>query len=73
MTKAQICKVMMALPHVAEDDCGYREWEMEADYYTEDLIPAYFHTEFQYGCNYSILHFISGRIRANRLYELGYV
>lgn len=35
----------------------------------EDLIPAYFETAFQPGCNYRIGHFFSGTIRALRYYE----
>ena len=35
----------------------------------ETLIPAYFETDFQPGCNYRIGHFFCGTIRALRYYE----
>jgi hypothetical protein len=35
----------------------------------ETIIDSYFGTKFQQGCNYSILHFISGDIKNLRFYE----
>ena len=65
LTKPQILRVMLALPNVGDD---YRDIDIDAEDY-EDLIDAYFQVEFPYGCNYSILHFVSGNIRSNRMYE----
>lgn len=47
-------------------------WDEEGDAYSLDdydyLIPGYFRQKFNHNCNYSIIHFLSGNIRANRQY-----
>lgn len=70
LTNASIYKVMSALPECGGDDL--HEFSLDPDDYAEFLIDAYFQTRFQRGCNYSILHFISGNIRALRCYETLY-
>lgn len=45
-------------------------FDLEIDVYKE-LIDKHFDTIYK-NCDYSISHFMSGDIRANRCYELGY-
>lgn len=37
-----------------------------------ELLPQYFETNFSVG-NHAITHFVSGNVRLNRMYELGYI
>lgn len=50
------------------------KWNRNPDRYTQwykDMIDLYFDTDFAEGCNYSLQHFFSGKIRAFRCREVG--
>lgn len=38
----------------------------------KDMIDQHFKTTYQEGCDYNILHFMSDRVRMNRMYEVAY-
>ena len=65
MSNATIARVIEALPQ----DANGMDYDPD-DYVGDGLIYQYFHTEFNH-CNYSMLHFLSGDIRANRMCEMG--
>jgi hypothetical protein len=37
-----------------------------------DMIEKHFETDYQEGCDYNILHFMSDEVRLNRMYEVAY-
>ena len=65
MSNTTIAKIIEALP---QDENGM-DYEPD-DYYGDGLIYQYFDTKF-YTSNYSMAHFVSGDIRANRMCEMG--
>lgn len=58
---------------VVDDDpnYGFRDAELMGDNF-KDVVDKHFETNYQEGCDYNILHFISGRVMINRYYEAVY-
>lgn len=40
-----------------------------ADYLESDILEHYFNTRFRSGCDYSIVHFVSGHVREIKTFE----
>ena len=67
MKNKTIRRIIEALPYIDDDTMRNKEEDLEPGQYPA-LIKAYFNQEFD-GCNYSMAHFMSGRIRLLRYYE----
>lgn len=59
-----IARVMAAL---IEDDNGVRY--SPEDYLDSDIFEVYYMTPFRPGCDYSIVHFVSGDVRYYKTFE----
>ncbi|MBA4416488.1 MAG: hypothetical protein C0392_01050 [Syntrophus sp. (in: bacteria)] len=57
-------EILSEILSAGDQDISFKDHEI--------IIPQYFKTEFQPGCDYSIVHFNSGSVKANRYYETVY-
>lgn len=65
LKRKQIKNIIEAMPYTED---GYnRIQDIEPEYY-EEMIDAYFNTNFQ-NCDYRISHFMAGNIRTMRMFE----
>lgn len=62
-------KLILELPSCAHS-ANDVEFDLDVDTYI-DIISQHFKTQYK-NCDYSISHFMSGDIRANRVYEVCY-
>lgn len=68
MKNKTIRDIITRFPYIDDEKLDNREYNITPDeYYT--LIDAYFDQDFSEDCNYSMAHFMSGRIRLLRYYE----
>lgn len=66
MSNKTIRKIIQAFPYLEGEEYGRDEYVEPADY--PPMINKYFEQDFE-DCNYSIAHFMSGKIRQLRFYE----
>lgn len=69
LTSESINKIILRLPYLEYDE-PLEDIELLPEHY-QALIDSYFEQDFDYG-NYSIAHFMSGKIRALRFFETMY-
>ncbi|MGG4156885.1 MULTISPECIES: hypothetical protein [Bacteria] len=69
LTMAQWNKALDAMLYVANAIGNDNDLTVSDE---EEMINSYFQTEFKQGCNYSVLHYISGDLRSVRFYDAVY-
>lgn len=70
MNKSNWNKVLEALSTLEDQQ---RDIDFDVDFESEEnMIEQYFNTDFGPTCDRNILHYISGDIRVNRMYEVAY-
>lgn len=67
MRNKSIRKILEDFPYIDDEELRNRDFDLSPDEYPT-LIDAYFAQDFP-DCDYSMLHFMSGKIRLLRYYE----